>query len=291
MPDRPFRFGVVAGFAPSAHEWLVLARRVEQLGYDTLLTPDTRGTFAPFSALLAAATTTSSLRVGTYVLSAPNRTPDTVAWESATIDLLSGGRFELGLGAGRPSAGEDAAQLGVRFGSPRERVQRLADTIRAVKNVSDRPSRATILRPVQQPHPPIMVAGSGPRVLRLAAEEADIVALAAPPQSFEEELAAKVTALRDFAGPRFDDIELAANVAAVAGGLDELPRDGWLARQVGGDPRAMAAMGGTGFLVGTPGQIADTLRRRRETLGISYITVSAMFAEQFAPVVKHLADT
>jgi probable F420-dependent oxidoreductase len=288
MSDRPFRFGVVAGFAPTAQAWVATARRAEQLGYAILLVPDTQATLSPFPALAAVATATSSLRVGTYVLSAPNRTPSAVAWESASLDLLCGGRFELGLGAGRPAAQDDAARLGVPFGAPAERVQRLADTIRAVK---DRPSEPASVLPVQQPHPPILVAGSGARVLRLAAREADIVALGLPAQSSEEQLAAKVADLRDLAGARLDDLEVAAHVAAVAGELADLPGNGWLARQVGGDPRVMAAVGGTAFLIGNPTQIAETLRRRRDTLGISYITVSAMFLEQLAPVVEQLAGT
>jgi probable F420-dependent oxidoreductase len=288
MSDRPFRFGVVAGFAPTAQAWVATARRAEQLGYAILLVPDTQATLSPFPALAAVATATSSLRVGTYVLSAPNRTPSAVAWESASLDLLCGGRFELGLGAGRPAAQDDAARLGVPFGAPGERVQRLADTIRAVK---DRPSEPASVLPVQQPHPPILVAGSGARVLRLAAREADIVALGLPAQSSEEQLAAKVADLRDLAGARLDDLEVAAHVAAVAGELADLPGNGWLARQVGGDPRVMAAVGGTAFLIGNPTQIAETLRRRRDTLGISYITVSAMFLEQLAPVVEQLAGT
>jgi probable F420-dependent oxidoreductase len=291
MFDRRFRFGVVAGYAPTAQAWVAIARRAEQLGYATFLTPDTCGTFAPLPALAAVAIATGSLRVGTYVLCAPNRTPGAVAWESASLDALSGGRFELGLGAGRPGARDDAAHLGVRFGAPGERVQRLADTIRAVKEQRDRPGGRVGVRPVQQPHPPILVAGSGPMVLQLAAREADIVALGVPPHSPEEELAAKAADLRGLAGARFDNIEVTTHLAAVANELEDLPGKGWLARQVGGDPRVMAAFGGTAFLVGKPAQMADTLRRRRDTLGISYITVSAMFLEQFAPVVDQLAGT
>jgi probable F420-dependent oxidoreductase len=287
MSDRAFRFGVVAGLAPTAQEWLAMAGRAEALGYDTFLTPDTHHTFSPFPALAAVAAATTSLRVGTYVLSAPNRTPGAVARESASLDVLSGGRFELGLGAGRPGAREDADRLGVPFGTPGERVDRLAETIRAVREAA----APLAVRPVQQPHPPILVAGSGPRVLRLGAQEADIFAFGLPPHCSEDDLATKVAELRDFAGSRFDDLELTANLAAVADELDQLPADGWLTRQVGGDPRAMAAAGGTAFLVGTPRQMADTLRRRRDTLGISYLTVNATYAEQLAPVVDQLAGT
>src|SRR3954447_9336784 len=95
MSEREFRFGVVAGKAPSGAEWAATARRAEELGYDTLLVPDTLNTFAPFPALAAAAAATTSLRVGSYVLSAPNRTPGLVTWEAETLQQLSDGRFEL----------------------------------------------------------------------------------------------------------------------------------------------------------------------------------------------------
>lgn len=285
MSDRPFRFGVVAGFAPTAPAWAGVATRAEQLGYGILLTPDTQNTFSPFAALAAAATATRSLRVGTYVLSVPNRPPAAAAWEAASLDVLSGGRFELGLGAGRPGAGADAATLGVQFGTPGERIRRLADTISAVKEYAGRGP----LRPVQRPHPPILVAGSGSRLLRLAAREADIVALGVPPQAPEEQLAGKVAELREYAGSRFDDIELTVNLAVVAHALEDLPGDGLLARQLGGDPRVMAAFGGTAFLIGKPTEMADILRRRRDALGISYVTVNANFMEQLAPVVELLA--
>jgi hypothetical protein len=97
--QRRFRFGAVAGFGRSGQEWAATARHIEQLGFATLLRPDGTGTFAPFQALSAAAAVTSTLRLGTYVLASPLRTPGEVAWESASLDVLSGGRFELGLGA------------------------------------------------------------------------------------------------------------------------------------------------------------------------------------------------
>jgi probable F420-dependent oxidoreductase len=283
MTDHKYRFGVVAGLARAASEWITTARRAEELGYSILLTPDTLGTLSPFSALAAAATNTRTLRVGTYVLSAPNRTPGMVAWETASLDLLCGGRLEVGLGGGRPQAQRDADVLGVDFGTASDRVRRLADTIRAVKEAAIGP------RPTQQPHPPILVAANGPRVLHLAAREADIVALALPPDTPEDRLAAKVDELRACAGDRFDALELHLNLVAVAETPGAVPD--WVSRMVGGDPRAMAAAGGVGFLTGSTTAMMDTLRRRRDTLGISYIAVNAMFMEQFAPIVDKLANT
>jgi probable F420-dependent oxidoreductase len=280
---RAFRFGIVTGLAPTGAEWTGTARRAEDLGYDTLLIPDTAHTIAPFPALAAAAACTRTLRVGTYVLSAANRTPGLVAWETQSLQLLTGGRFELGLGGGRPAAEQDAAALGADFGTPAERLRRVAATIDAVRARHDSGPLGT-----PQPPAPILIAASRPRMLRLAAERADIVALGLPPQSTEDELAGTVATLRDVAGSRFDALELHVNVAAVAESADAVPP--WVSRMVGGDPRAMAAAGGIGFLLGPPAQIADLLRRRRAELGISYIAVNAMFMAEFAPVIALLRD-
>jgi probable F420-dependent oxidoreductase len=282
VADHRFRFGVVAGLSRTAEEWAALARRAEDLGYDSLLIPDTLNTLSPFAALAVAATSTQCIRVGTYVLSAPNRPPAMVAWESASLDLLTNGRFELGLGAGRPGAAQDAETLGVDFGSAHQRIQRVVDTIRAVKG-----GTAIGPMPVQQPHPPILVAARAPLMLRVAAEHADVVALALPPDADGHRLAATVAQLREIAGTRFDDLELHLNVAAVAATPDDVPD--WVSRMVNGDPRAMAARGGIGFLTGSQAKITDTLHRRRDELSISYVAVNAMFMDGLAPVVAHLA--
>ncbi|GAB1690653.1 LLM class flavin-dependent oxidoreductase [Krasilnikovia sp. M28-CT-15] len=271
MTDRDFRFGVVAGLADSGAQWTGTARRAEELGYDILLVPDTVHTFAPFPALAAAAATTLRLRVGTYVLSAPNRSPGLVAWESRSLHALTDGRFELGLGGGRPGAERDAAQLGADFGTPADRLRRVADTIRAV-------------RAPDGSAPPVLVAASRPRMLRLAAEQADIVALGLRPHATEDELARTVATLRALAGDRTPELHL--NVAAVAEHARAVPPE--LGRILGGDPQAMAAAGGIGFLLGTPDEIAEVLRRRRAELGITYVAVNGMFLERFAPVVALL---
>ena len=272
MTGRAFRFGMVSATAESGAAWTATARRAEDLGFDTLLVPDTLYTLSPFPAAAAAAATTTALRVGTYVLSAPNRSPAQVAKESETLHLLSDGRFELGIGAGRPGAERDAAALGAGFGTPGERLRRVADTIRAVR-ASKTPPR-------------VLVAAGRPRMLRLAAELADTVALGLPPQTTEDELTGTVTALRDVAGSRFDELELHLNVAAIADDPAAVPD--WVSRMVGGDPRAMAAAGGIAFLLGSADRITDQLLRRRDALGISYIAVNGMFAERFAPVIARL---
>src|SRR4051812_6396812 len=147
-----FRFGVVAGRPASGEDWLATARRVETLGYDTLLLPDTIHTPSPFPALAAAAAATSTLRVGPWVLAAPFRAPAVVVRETAALQLLSGGRFELGIGTGRPDAAAEAQLLGEAWGSAADRIARLVDVVAAVREQAS-------------PVPPVVVAGAGPRVL------------------------------------------------------------------------------------------------------------------------------
>src|ERR1700750_1831456 len=127
---KPFRFGVVSAFAPSGEHWLAPARRVESLGFATLVVPDNlRYTLAPLPALAAAAAATRSLRLGTYVLGNDLRHPVTLAKDVATLDLLSGGRFELGIGAGRPDSAVENRMLGLEFDSGGVRVARLAESL------------------------------------------------------------------------------------------------------------------------------------------------------------------
>jgi probable F420-dependent oxidoreductase len=286
--ERRFRFGAVAGFSRTGQQWAATARHVEQLGFSTLLCPDGTGTLAPFQALGAAAAVTSTLRLGSYVLAAPLRTPGEVAWEAATLDLLSGGRFELGLGAGRPAAERDAGRLGLPFGTPAERISRIEQTLQALRARyagSDDASRQDAVRGVQQPRPPVLLAGTGPAMLRLATREADILALGLQPQSTEEDLAAKSGQVRVIAGDRFDQLELNLNIALVG---EEFPPQA--ASWLGTDPGELIRHGSIAVLVGSARQMADSLLRRRDRSAVSYISVNALFADQFAPVIELLAD-
>ena len=286
--ERRFRFGAVAGFGRTGQEWAAAARHIEQLGFSTLLCPDVTAMFAPFQALSAAAAATSTLRLGSYVLAAPLRTPGEVAWETASLDVLSGGRFELGVGAGRPAAEHDAARLGLPFGTSAERVSRIEQTLQAVRvryAASDEASRNDAARGVQQPRPPVLVAGTGPRMLHLAAREADILALGLQPRNTEDDLAAKADQVREIAGDRFDRIEFNLNVALVG---DEIPPNttSWL----GAEPKELIRNGSIAVLVGSAREMADRLLRRRDRTAVSYISVNAQFADRFAPVIELLAD-
>ena len=276
MPHRPFRFGVVAAQAPSGDAWLATVRRVEELGYATLLTPDRLGPLlSPIPALAAAAAATRTLRLGTYVLAAGWRNPAVLARECATLDLLSGGRFELGLGSG--VGGEDARRAGLPDDPPGARVNRLAATLDALK---------ALLRP----RPPILLAAGGKRALALAAREADIVSLGVRPHGGEAALAEATRWLRRAAGERFPSLELNLNLLAVVGDAPVPPQiRGRLRAMFGLDPDDLARAGSPFVLAGTVDEMCAQLLERRESLGISYVTVPSDLMDALAPVVARLA--
>src|SRR5437879_6979504 len=186
MAKKVFRFGVVTGGHPSRSAWVTLAQRVEELGYSSLLIPDVLGTpLATITALAVAATATTSLRVGSYVFVNDYRHPALLAREIATLDQLSDGRVELGLGAGNWP--RDYQQLGIPFDKAGTRVSRFAEGLSIIKqffttetvDFSGKYYTATALRPVprpvQQPHHPILTGSGGRRMLTIAAREADII--------------------------------------------------------------------------------------------------------------------
>ena len=294
---RPFRFGIVAASARSAEEWVHKAQRAESLGYATLVIPDNlQYTLAPLPALATVATATRTLRIGTYVLANDLRNPVLLAKDVATLDLLSGGRFELGLGAGRPDAAAENRMLGLPFDSGAVRVARLAESIGILKallagrRVSTRGTYYDVAdaevspRPVQQPRPPILVAGSGRQLLSLAAREADIIALGLPPDTPEAAVAERIDWIREAAGDRFAEIELNLNLMAVG---DQVPR--WIAAQLRLTAADLAERGSIAAVTGSTEQMCETLVQRRERLGFSYVLVSDEFMEPFAPVVERLA--
>jgi probable F420-dependent oxidoreductase len=301
MTDHSFRFGVVAGWAATGEDWVAKARRAEELGYATFLIPDRLGrSFSPFPALAALATATHQLRLGTFVVAAGLRNPVQLAGDAATLDVLSGGRFELGIGAG---VGEDDfRRAGIPFGTPGERLARGAETVRIVKpllageTVSYRGQQYSVdgvtvsPRPIQRPHPPILVAGAGDRLLDLAAREADVVALGLNPAANEEVVAERVERIRQAAGERFPGLELALNLQAVLvnGVISDRIRArlrGFLRLEV----EDLVRVGAVAVLNGEVDQIAEQLLERRQRLGVSYLTLPDDLMESFAPVVARLA--
>jgi probable F420-dependent oxidoreductase len=304
---RPFRFGVTAAYATTGEAWVALARQAEQLGYSSLLVPDHLGhQLSPIAAISAAAAVTDRLRVGGFVFANDFRHPLVLAREAATLDLLSGGRLELGLGAGWRTS--DYRQLGMRYDSPGTRIERLAESIQLVKRLLSgesvthegptyRLGAARVWpRAVQRPHPPIILGGGGPRMLRLAAREADIVGFI--PQfspngrpiltdASESALDRKVAVVREAAGDRFARLELnlfIADAGLIGSG-----------QPIGGSMLAAAKSATVGragspyLLYGTLGQLRDLLERRRERTGISYYSILQTSMEAMAPLVAALS--
>lgn len=199
MTIRPFRFGLVAGSSQLA-SLVALARRAESLGFHTLLMPDPLDGHDPLAVLASVAAATERLYVGTYVLVDAFRDKRMLCWQASTLHELSGGRFELGLGAGRPQAAEHAHDLGVTFPSATDRVERLAETVEHLK-ASER-------------RPPLLLAARGAKMRALAARTADIVTMAWQPRTGVEQARSLVDDVRARAGGRLDDLELAANILA-----------------------------------------------------------------------------
>src|SRR5438067_9838559 len=133
MPQKAFRFGVVAAATDGGAKWLATARRAEELGYSTLLCPDNLNLPTPTAALAAAAAVTTQLRVGSFVLASPLRTARAAAWESHSLSVVTGDRFELGLGTGLPAMRQQAEELGRPFGSGQERLDSLSEPLAHVR--------------------------------------------------------------------------------------------------------------------------------------------------------------
>ncbi len=313
MKDRRFRFGVIVPKAASGAEFAEIARKAEALGYSTLYVPDhfVDHPLAPIPALAAAAAVTTTLRVGPLVLGNDYKHPVVLAREAATIDLLSNGRLELGIGAGWMTA--DYEKAGMVLDRPGVRIARLAESITILKGLfgDERFSFAgdhyTVTdldgqpKPVQRPHPPFVIGGGGPKVLALAAREAQIVGVNAnlrsgdgdspdaasslTPASTDEKLAC----LRDAAGAHFDDLEIQTLVGFVMLTDDRAPiAEGMAAAfKVSPDDALRAPV----TLVGTETEIVELLEARRERWQMSYHVVPHEAIDQLAPVVARLAGT
>lgn len=306
---HPFRFGVTVRWMPSGAAWLDLARQAEALGYSTLLMPDHLGhQLALGPSLGAAAGVTSSLRIGSLVYANDYRHPLILAREAATLDHLSNGRLEFGLGAGWMTS--DYRQLGMPYDRPGERIDRMLEALRLIKRLfaGERVTHAgpyyhlegAQLEPpaVQRPIP-ILVGGGGPRMLRIAAQEADIVGLLTQfdtrgrpifTQASEAQTAGKVAILREAAGSREAYERLEINVLVQDAGLvgsGSSPAGSVMAALKRGGP---ALIGGSPYLLyGTLAQVRETLLRRREQLGISYYVWRAKHVERMAPLVEAMA--
>ncbi|MEV5596143.1 LLM class F420-dependent oxidoreductase [Streptomyces sp. NPDC052496] len=293
MP-RPFRFGVNMLTIESGPTWREKCRRAESLGYDVVLAPDHLGMPAPFPALIAAAEVTERPRLGTFVLNAGFWNPALLAREVATTDLLTDGRLELGLGTGYVRAEHDKA--GLPWGTPGERVDHLTRTVEELDRLLGDPEHGP--KPAQQPRPPLLIGGNGPRMLRLAARHADIVALTGgrpapgkPEGTLEllapEALDATLAGYHRAAADRPAPAELNILVQQVRVTDDRRA----VAREIAGHGIGVdeeQALHVPTFLFGTVAQMAEQLREHRERYGFSYITVLDPSMEAFAPVMEEL---
>jgi probable F420-dependent oxidoreductase len=307
---RPFRFGVNLWGAGSRAEWQDKARKVEDLGFATLTVPDhLTELIAPFPAIVSAAAVTSRIELGTNVLNNDLRHPVLVAREAATADLLSDGRLLLGLGAGSIRA--EYREAGVDFDRGGVRVDRLAEAIIVIKGLlrGDAVSFAGHHYridghrigplPVRRPHPPILIGGNGPRLLALAAREADIVGLSGITfrnGGLERDLSAwgaaavdeRIRLIREAAGDRYPGLEICALVQRVIttddrlGAAEELARH-WPALSVD------VILETPYLLIGTLDEMEAALHARRARWGISYHVVQEPYLDALAPVIACVA--
>ena len=303
---RPFRFGVVLGAAEGRREDVVeTARRAEAAGVQVLLATDHLGSWAALSRLQAAADATR-LRIGTLVLNNDLRHPPVLAQELATIDAMSDGRLEIGLGAGWNRPEYEAA--GLRFDPPADRLRRMQASLRMIRQALsegriDHEADAAypaihqdgLPTSVQRPHPPFLVGGGGPKLLAFAAREADIIGIdprslpgggGNPADITGAAVDRKIGWIREAAGERWAQLEI--NIA-----LWEI--DPEFHRRNGPPPPRARGISeeelplSPHYLVGDTEEMVDTLLARRERWGISYVTLPATALETLTPVIGRLA--
>jgi probable F420-dependent oxidoreductase len=311
---HPFRFGCMNEMMLHASQWRDHVRKIESLGYDIMLMrdhflPDVFGdTFGPIAALMSAADATSTLRVGSMVICNDFRHPAVLAKEVATIDYLSGGRFELGLGAGWMRAEYD--QMGIEFDTPGLRIERLEESVQVIRGLlaydpfTHAGSHYQIKEINGFPKPtqtsvPIMIGGGNKRILNLAGRVADIVGILVtnvasgvvvndPHKRSADSVLQRIEWVKEGAGERFNDVEL--NSAADVVVTDDrrsateifIEQHGWQeisVEQVWDMPS---------MFIGTVDQIVDEMCARRERFGFSYYWVADANMEMFAPVVARL---
>jgi probable F420-dependent oxidoreductase len=307
--DRKIRFSTQSGSQPTGGEWLARAKRIETIGYETLSMPDhmVGGAWSNLPALGAAAAVTTRLRLGNLVLDNDFRNPVVLARELATLDVISNGRVEIGLGAGWFD--RDYQSTGIPFDRGRVRFARLAEAVTLMKRLFTEDevtfegtyyrTTKSECRPktVQQPHPPILIAAGGPQILALAGREADIVAVippdagVRPPQPDDVTAAGvrrQIDVIRESAGSRFDEIELSCfQDVTLTEDRDKTIAE--LAEKAKADP---AVIGSSLYRpIGTLDQVREHIVRVRRETGITYFCLRGPHVEELAPVVRDLSGT
>jgi probable F420-dependent oxidoreductase len=303
---RPFRFAMQMTSAPTGTAWLDLARRFEAEGYDVLSMPDhLGGQFAPVPALASIAAVTTRVRLSMFVLANDFRNPAVLAKEITSLDVISGGRVELGIGAGW-SAAEYAAQ-GVRFDRPSVRIDRLEEALGVLRRAfaGERVDHEgphyrfdgldVLPRPVQ-PRIPFVLGGGAKKMLTLAGRAGDIVGIATNNSLrtalvggstglAEDVVAEQIGWVRDGAGDRFADVELNVRVLGVAVRPTREEAADALAPELG-DPEML--LRSPFVFLGPVEAIHEQLLRYRETLGVTYYTVSQRHADQLTPLIARV---
>lgn len=310
QPHR-FRFAADLQQPLEGSTWADSAREVEVLGYSTLFVPDhfDEG-LGPIAAMATAAAVTTTLNVGALVLDCDYRHPAVLARELATIDMLSEGRLEVGLGAGWKRV--DYERSGIPMDVPKIRVDRMIEHTRVLRGLLSGESvtfagehyQITDLDNTPKPYrpagPPFLIGGGGRRVLRFAATHADIVGVNASIHSGEVDTAAahdalpsrideKVSWVRDAAGERFSELVLNAWLSVAEVTNDAASVAEMLAGVFDTDPDTVLECPLT--LIGTEAEIAERLAARRERWGYSYVAIPGDRARDFAPVVSKLTGT
>ena len=307
-PAHPFRFGVQASKANTLDLWVDLAHRCEDKGYSCLTMPDHfDDQLAPVPALMTAANVTTNLRIGALVWDNDYKHPAVLAKELATMDVLSDGRLELGIGAGWMIS--DYEQMGIPYDAAKVRIDRFVEGLKVIKGaMAEGPfsfsgDHYTITdyngtpKPVQAPCPPILIGGGGKRVLSIAAREADIVGINATMSAgvvglhtfstmTAEVVDEKVAIVREAAGARFNDIELNVRAFLVNITDDAKQAASGIASMLGVEQQMVEES--PFALVGPTSKLIEDLLERRERWGFSYVIVGADDVDSFAPVVAAL---
>jgi probable F420-dependent oxidoreductase len=304
---HPFRFGVSVRSVTSRSQLQDLARRAEGQGFSTLCFADHLGLASMFPSIVSAAEATTTLRLATLVVNNDFQMPLRLAQDAATVDVLTGGRLELGLGSGW--AKPEYEILGIPYQRPSVRGARLAEAVRTMKTAwAGEPRLAfgpidltAVPAPQQQPHPPLLIGGNSNVVLRLAAREADIVGLtglAFPKGATEVDVSGfkpasvdeRVAWVRSQAGERFDQLELNALVQRVIVTDDRQQAATELAAQwpvLSVDDVLQTPYA----LIGTVDQMAESLQACRRRWGLSYFVAHEWSLDAIAPVVARLVGT
>lgn len=314
---RPFRFAVGAGQSTDRHVLVERAKLAESLGYATLLCSDhLMDQLAPLQALAFVADATTRLRIGTFVLNNDLRHPAVLAQELASLDVLSGGRLEIGLGAGWNI--EEYRAAGLSYDRHTVRFERMTEALTVLKGLfGDAPFsfagkhyqiaelEGSLLKPQQKPHPPFLIGGGGRQALTFAAREAQIVGFAPrlprPAEPDVQSLLAAATAeklewVREAAGDRFAELELNTYASLGPAQITDDARGaaralaGRLKERYGAELTEDEVLESPHTFIGTVDALVEKCLMLRERFGVSYIFPIAE-PEAFAPVVERLAGT